>query len=160
VLAFAAGRWTTPARVQDRIVATEIEASNDWRGYAATFTRTSSASSYTRTVTKWLPGPAGTAVEQTVDTGAKASASAQRAEAQVETRVEYRDIHVDRTKTVETDPPRWGIHGLVGIGGMGAIESWGLHAVVRVLGPLDAGVWGLVDTHGKLSGGVSVGVAW
>lgn len=145
MLAFAAGRFTVPERVQnvDREVTLDAQVVHEVREVAKVETSAKKTARAVDRVRVTLPDGTrvvSTKLREVFD--AVASQQTEIVQAKQTERVFLQDER--HTKTVERSAPDWRVGGLVGVTLQPALRPvYGLHVERRILGPVSLGAWGL-----------------
>jgi hypothetical protein len=161
-LAFVAGRWSVSVRRESVLVDRELDRAEYVHrlDYSTTTTAASWGRTQTRTVTRWLPTPAGPRVTQetttTAETGARERTETSGAETTQATRV--REVVRIETVTVEAAPPRLTAGALLGYHAGEPVA--GVAVAYRGLGPLSIGAWGVAGRSGAWTAGTSITLTW
>lgn len=143
--AFLAGRFTAPtppARVETRTVTVDREVRVEVAAKQTAATETKAAEVRTRTITRWLPSPAGPVVEQVTEADTRATSTS----AAVST--ETRAVQTDRVRTetviklvVQPDPDKWRVGVTAGLH-LDAGRVYGVTLARRIVGPAWVEAWG------------------
>jgi hypothetical protein len=155
-LSFAAGRYSRPAHVETRTETVYRDRVVERQTKSTEVKATADVQVQTRTVTRWLPSPAGPIIERTEETGTHATSST----AAVST--ETRDVEAERvttktqsTTTTQTDPDHWRIGVTAGLA-RSLDRIYGVDVSRRIIGPVWLGAWATSER----AGGLVVAVTW
>jgi hypothetical protein len=168
---FTAGRATAPRQKEIATVETEASASAYARGASVVTIRIASAREVddskesVRIVTRWVPTPAGPAVEQTTErtterhreatTGTREEALGEQHETQAQAKVVER-VRIVRTPAPE---PRFALGAAPGIG-LDGRTRWAGVAQVRVLGPVSVVAIVTSDLGREAAAFLGLGMRW
>lgn len=141
LLGYAAGRFTTPAKLveKEHIVTVDRDTELTWHAYVGhTESRVETKTNW-KTETKWLPG--GTVVQTVVaDQGKTETTSSTTTESDGKVREVVKYQEVEKEKLVEARQLDWLLGARAGLTFTGK-PAYGLEVDRRVIGPVFIGAW-------------------